>query len=110
MGGAAGKSSRGRKKKERRTASRFARRDYEALARDLSLSTIPSLTNFVAIDLASAQAAERVAALLDENDVFVRRPGVPPLDRLIRITVGTPTDRATLAPTFRAAVAALDGG
>ena len=86
------------------------RRDYEVLANDLGLSTIPSLTNFVAIDLASAQAAERVAALLDENDVFVRRPGVPPLDRLVRITVGTPTDRATLAPTFRAAVAALDGG
>jgi histidinol-phosphate aminotransferase len=86
------------------------RRDYEALARGLGLWTIPSRTNFVGIDLASARAAERLAALLDQADVFVRRPGVPPLDRLIRITVGTPAERAALAPALRTAMAALGGG
>jgi histidinol-phosphate aminotransferase len=86
------------------------RRDTEALARDLGLWTIPSHTNFVGIDLNSAQAAERMADLLDQQDVFVRRPGVPPLDRLVRVTMGTSQDRAALAPTFRAAFAALGGG
>jgi len=83
------------------------RRDYEALARDLGLVAIPSLTNFVAIDLASAQAAERLADLLDEADVFVRRPGVAPLDRFVRVSVGTPEERAGFAEAFEDALGAL---
>ena len=86
------------------------RRDYENLATDLGLAAIPSLTNFVAIDLGSAQAAEAMAARLDELDVFVRRPGVAPLDRLVRVTVGTTPERAAFATAFREAFVALGEG
>lgn len=86
------------------------RRDYEALARDHNLAFIPSLTNFVAIDLESAENSIRMVALLEQRGVFVRRPGVPPLDRFVRVSVGTPEDRATFAEVFAEALDALRNG
>ena len=41
--------------------------------------------------------ARRVLAELNARDVFVRMPGVPPLDRCIRITAGTEADLGVLA-------------
>ncbi len=46
-------------------------------------------------------------ALLDERDVFVRKPGVAPLDRFVRVTVGTKAEREGFAEAFRGAVKAL---
>jgi histidinol-phosphate aminotransferase len=83
------------------------RRDYEALGRALQLGTLPSLTNFVAFDLESAGASDRMVVLLDERDVFVRKPGVAPLDRFVRVTVGTAEERAGFAEAFGDAVKAL---
>jgi len=83
------------------------RRDYEALAARLGLATIASQTNFVAFDLGTAERSQRMVALLDERGVFVRRPGVAPLDRFVRITVGTPEERAGLADALPDALAAL---
>jgi len=85
------------------------RRDYEDLARSLQLGTVPSMTNFVAFDLGDAEAAGRMVALLDERDVFVRRPGVAPLDRFVRVTVGTAAERAAFAAAFGDALEALRG-
>ncbi len=83
------------------------RADYEALARSHNLAFIPSLTNFVAIDLESAENSLRMVALLEQRGVFVRRPGVPPLDRFVRVSVGTPEDRAALAEVFAEALSTL---
>lgn len=65
------------------------RRIYESGARDLGLGALPSATNFVALDLGAAPRARAVMAALFELGVFVRMPGAPPLDRCIRVTVGT---------------------
>jgi histidinol-phosphate aminotransferase len=84
------------------------RRDYEALAAELRLPCIPSLTNFVAFDLTTPERSQRMVALLEERGVFVRRPGVAPLGRFVRISVGTPAERACVATALRDALATLD--
>ena len=84
------------------------RRDYEALAGELGLKTLPSMTNFVAIDLATAErATTAMRRLLEDEAVFVRMPGVAPLNRCIRVTVGTPDQRRAFADAFRRVVARL---
>ena len=84
------------------------RRDYDHLASDLGLKTLPSATNFVAVDLGSAErATTAMKCLLEEETIFVRMPGVPPLNRCIRVTVGTPQERADFADAFRKVVAGL---
>jgi len=70
------------------------KRDYAVLAARLGLRTLPSATNFVAFDMGNGDRARSVLArLLDEESVFLRMPGVAPLDHLIRVTVGTPPER-----------------
>jgi hypothetical protein len=55
-----------------------------------SLTALPSATNFVTIDCGrDAAFAKVVLAELLERDVFVRMPGLPPLDRCIRVSCGT---------------------
>ncbi len=82
------------------TAVAAGRRDYEALARELGLAALPSATNFVAIDMGGPRQARAALDLLAARDVFVRRPGAPTLDRCIRVTVGTPPERAAFAEIF----------
>lgn len=84
------------------------RRDYDALAERLGLSTLPSATNFVAMDIGSGDRARQMMAALLERGVFVRMPAVAPLDRCIRVTVGTPEERALFAAAFEDALTALD--
>ena len=79
------------------------RNDYYALAQRLGLSTVQSATNFVAIDMgADGDRARAVLARLQDEGVFVRMPGVAPLDRCIRVTVGTAEERALFAEIFEA--------
>jgi histidinol-phosphate aminotransferase len=74
------------------------RRDYESLATTLGLRALPSATNFVAIDMGDGDRARAILArLLEEEAVFLRMPGVAPLDRLIRVTVGTAAERQGFA-------------
>ena len=74
------------------------RADYARIAERLSLKTLPSSTNFVAFDMGSgARARAMLALLLEEESCFLRMPGVQPLDRLVRVTVGTPEERAGFA-------------
>lgn len=77
------------------------RQEYEALARDLGLPTIPSATNFVSIDVGGPERARALIAALAERGVFIRMPGAPPLDRCIRVTVGTDEQRAAFTTIFR---------
>jgi histidinol-phosphate aminotransferase len=70
------------------------RRDYARIAGGLGLEALPSATNFVAIDCSSTERAKAVlAALLEKERVFIRMAGVAPLNRCIRVTVGTAEER-----------------
>jgi histidinol-phosphate aminotransferase len=77
------------------------RQEYEELARSLGLTTLPSATNFVSIDVGGPERARALVAALGERDVFVRMPGAPPLNRCIRVTVGTADQRAAFAAVLR---------
>ena len=84
------------------------REAYMRLADHLGLHALESATNFVAIDAGGdGKRARRLLRLLEERGVFVRMPGVAPLDRCIRVTVGTAEERALFAERFRDAWAAL---
>jgi histidinol-phosphate aminotransferase len=69
-----------------------------AIARQNGLTPLPSAANFVAIDCGADGAfARRVLAALIERDIFVRMPGVAPLDRCIRVSCGTQADMQAFA-------------
>jgi len=81
------------------------RADYEALGARLGLGTIPSRTNFVCFDLGTRARAEAMVDALLERGVFIRKPGAAPLDRYVRVTVGTESERAAFATSFAEALA-----
>ncbi|MCY6382991.1 pyridoxal phosphate-dependent aminotransferase [Hoeflea prorocentri] len=70
-----------------------ARRRLYRIGRDNGFEPLGSATNFVAIDCGrdGAFTSQLLNALM-ERGVFVRKPGVPPLDRCIRISVGPDSD------------------
>jgi histidinol-phosphate aminotransferase len=78
------------------------RDEYAALARDLGFTPLPSATNFVTMDVGGVERARTLVAALAERGVFIRMPGAPPLDRCVRVTVGTPDERAAFADILRA--------
>lgn len=84
------------------------RRDYYQLAQELDLKALPSATNFVAIDVGGGERARRLLQLMNDRGVFIRMPGVAPLDRCIRVTVGKPDERQLFAKAFREALPELD--
>ena len=85
------------------------REAYTKLASEMGLHALESATNFVAIDAGGdGERARRLLGLLEERGVFVRMPGVAPLDRCVRVTVGTAEERAHFAERFRDAWTALD--
>ena len=77
------------------------REDYRALAADAGISSLPSQTNFVAFDFGTGERAGAVMNTLIERGVFLRKPSAPGLDRLVRVTVGKPGDRAVFSELFR---------
>lgn len=79
------------------TAVNEGKAEYYQLAKALGYVAIPSATNFVAIDTGSADRARWWVQSLQESGVFIRMPGLPPLNRCLRITVGTPQERRQLA-------------
>ena len=83
------------------------RQHYYALAKEWNLTALPSATNFVAMDIGNGDAARALLSALLERDVFVRMPGVAPLDRCIRITVGTDEQRKLFAQIFPQALKAI---
>jgi len=81
------------------------RREYAALARELGLSSLPSRTNFVCIDVGNAERATRIVEDLIQRGVWIRKPGAAPLDRCIRVSVGDAPMRAAFARAFRSVLA-----
>ncbi len=84
------------------------RREYYRMARELGLAAIPSAANFVAVDVGGPRRARALLTELEKRGVFVRMPGAPPLDRCIRITVGTGAERAALRDVLPEALQAAD--
>lgn len=75
------------------------------------LTALPSATNFVAVDGGGDGAfARRLLDALAARDLFIRMPGVAPLDRCIRIGAGTDDDLASLAAALPDALAAARAG
>ncbi|WP_435312458.1 pyridoxal phosphate-dependent aminotransferase [Primorskyibacter sedentarius] len=80
------------------------------IARDNGLTTLPSATNFVAVDCGADGAfARKLLEALGREGVFVRMPFVAPQDRCIRISAGTPEDLDVLADALPRALAAARG-
>ena len=76
------------------------------IAAQNGLEALPSAANFVAIDcMRDGAFAKRVLSALLVRDVFVRMPGIAPLDRCIRVSVGLPADLALFAGTLPLALA-----
>jgi histidinol-phosphate aminotransferase len=71
------------------TRTLAARERLSAIARANGLSPLPSATNFVTIDCGRDGAhARKVLEELGRLGVFIRMPGVAPLDRCIRVSLG----------------------
>ena len=84
-----------------------ARDGTSAIARANGLEPLLSATNFVAIDCGRDGAyAKKILDTLVARGVFVRMPGVAPLNRCIRVTSGKPADLAILAEELPAALQA----
>lgn len=80
------------------------------IARANGLTPLPSATNFVAIDCgADAAFAKRVLDGVLAERVFIRKPGVAPLDRCIRVSCGSDADIALFAKALPIAVAKAKG-
>lgn len=83
-----------------------ARQQIAAIARQNGLAPLPSATNFVAIDCGrDGDYAKRVLDGLIASGVFVRMPGVAPLNRCIRVTAGTGEDLRVFAEELPKALA-----
>lgn len=83
-----------------------ARTRIAEIARTNGLVPLPSATNFVTVDCGRDGAyARRVLSALIARDLFVRMPGVAPLDRCIRISAGTDAGLDLLAEALPAALA-----
>lgn len=75
-----------------------SRERIASIARENGLKPLESATNFVAVDCGRDGAyAKRVLDGLLARDVFVRKPVVAPLDRVIRISCGLDSDLDILA-------------
>jgi len=70
------------------------------MAESLGLVSLPSATNFVAVDVGSSDRAKILLTKLHEDGIFIRMPGVPPLDRCIRVGIGTPEEHEIFAEAF----------
>lgn len=77
------------------------RNEYISLAQELELSTLPSATNFVSIDMGTQERAFSTVEKLFELGTFIRTPSADPLNRYIRVTVGTPQERREFSHIFR---------
>ena len=83
-----------------------SREEIARIARANGLAPLPSATNFVAVDCGGDGARARaVLNGLLARGIFVRMPGVAPLDRCIRIGTGTEADMAALAEALPGALA-----
>ncbi len=88
--------------------TRVARARLSDIARACGLEPLPSATNFVTIDCGRDGAhARRLLEALGQRGVFIRMPGVAPLDRCIRVSLGDAPTLDVFAEQLAEAVAAV---
>lgn len=85
-----------------------ARARVMTLAAAHQLYAEPSSTNFVAVDMGSQARAKAMITALAERDVFMRMPGVAPLDRCIRVGLCREQDFAFFEQAFVSALATTE--
>ncbi len=84
-----------------------AREKIYAIAKANGLKAITSATNFVAVDCGRDGAyARKIVDGLAAQGIFVRMPGVAPLNRCIRISVGNDENLQALEEAMPAAIKA----
>jgi histidinol-phosphate aminotransferase len=84
-----------------------AKSEIMRIAETNGLKPIPSATNFVTIDTGrDGTFARRLLQELTNRDVFIRMPGVSPLDRCIRVTAGPDAELVVFAEELGKALAA----
>ncbi|HEX7109287.1 MAG TPA: pyridoxal phosphate-dependent aminotransferase [Aestuariivirga sp.] len=84
-----------------------AREKIYAIARFNGFGCVPSSTNFVAVDCGRDGAyAGKILEGLAAHGIFVRMPGVAPLNHCIRISVGTDENLAALEEALPLAIKA----
>jgi histidinol-phosphate aminotransferase len=81
------------------------RAEYVALAAEVGLTALDSVTNFVAYETGSTDRARAIVRELAERDIFVRSPGYG-LTSLVRVSVGDAGSRQFFAAAFREVCAA----
>ncbi len=82
-----------------------ARQSFGAVGQANGLRVLPSATNFICLDCGQdGDFARRVLQALGAEGVFVRMPGVAPMDRCIRVSLG---DEAALEVFAKALPRAL---
>jgi histidinol-phosphate aminotransferase len=87
-----------------------ARARIDQIAAQNGLTSLPSATNFVAVDCGQdGDFARKVLAELVARGLFVRMPFVAPQDRCIRISAGRPEDLDHLETLLPQALAAARG-
>ncbi len=84
------------------------REDYYALAASLGTTALRSHTNFVCVDFGSNERATKIMNGLLAHGVFIRKPAAPPLDRHVRVSVGTTEERREFGVRLRTVLAEVD--
>ncbi|PZX15485.1 pyridoxal phosphate-dependent aminotransferase [Celeribacter halophilus] len=78
------------------------------IAQKAGLEPLPSAANFVTMDCGrDGDYARALVKALDKHGIFVRMPGVAPLDRCIRVSVGLPEEIEIFAERLPLALAEL---
>lgn len=78
-----------------------SRQRIGGIARANGFTPLPSATNFVAIDCGrDGDYARAIVAGLGARGVFIRMPGVAPLNRCIRVSAGPEADMALMEATL----------
>ncbi len=77
-----------------------ARTRVMEFANSHNLTAIASSTNFVAVDLNTTEAATNMIAELNKRQVFMRMPGVAPLNRCIRVGLGSDAEFEIFTKAF----------
>lgn len=84
-----------------RSAVGKSRADVMQFADELGLYAEPSYTNFVAVDLESSVRAKAMIEHLANQQVFMRMPGVEPLNRCVRVGLGTENEFDVFRTAFK---------
>ena len=85
-------------------AAESGRQRVMNVASELGLHAEPSSTNFVAVELDSTERAQGMIAKLADHDVFMRMPGVAPLNRCVRVGLGSDEEFEIFVNAFKQAL------